>query len=232
LRKLLFIDNQGDNLWPTTVIDLFTDSGFETETIFASQNKFPIEMNQYECIFFSGSVLSPCDDYEWIHREHDLIRLAAEKNIPMLGSCFGSQILASALCGEDQVFRRGQCEVGYTWISLQNSSKDPILKDMPDKVCMFVWHNDEIKADHKDMVILGSSAICPNHIWRFKDKPFWGIQGHPELNKGQAIEVLESYRNYFIRDGVDIKEIIKQADNNIKAIKLIQNFIDYCKIKY
>ena len=230
MNKLLFVDNQGDNRWPSTVSDLFSGNGFEIDTIDASQNQFPGSLAQYQCIFLSGSVLSSYDDLDWITGEHDFIRRAAAANIPMLGSCFGSQILASALCGKKQVFRRDFCEVGYTWISLDwNLAGDPLLKGLGDKVYMFVWHNDEIKADHEDMVILGKSADCPNQIWRFKNKPIWGIQGHPELNREQLVEVLESYQSYFCRDGADIEGITKQAVDNVEGIKLFQNFIDFCK---
>jgi len=230
MRKLLYIDNQGDNLWPSTIIDLFSENGFELNPILASQNQFPNDLTQYQCIYLSGSVLCASDNLDWMHRVHDLIRTAVEKNIPMLGSCFGSQILASALCGKDQLFRRSDCEVGYTWIYLNNSTPtDPLLKNLEDKVAMFVWHNDEIRADHEDMVILGKSAVCPNHIWRYKNEPVWGIQGHPELNREQVIQVLDNYRDCFIRDGADIDGIKEQAVNNIEGIKLIQNFIDFCK---
>ena len=228
MKKLLFIDNQGDHLWPTTMLDLFSDSGFETEYIIANQNQLPTDLSHFQCIFLSGSVLSPYDDLTWIHKEHELIQSATKKNIPILGSCFGSQILASALCGKNQVFRRGQCEVGYVWIALHHSSNDPILRNTPEKVRMFVWHNDEIKADHKDMIILGSSTDCPNHVWRFKDKPVWGIQGHPELNGEQVLKVLENYRDFFTRDKADFDEIRKKAGDNTQAIKLIKNFIAYC----
>ena len=230
MRKLLYIDNQGDNLWPSTIIDLFSENGFELERILASHNQFPNDLSQYQCVFLSGSVLSSSDNLDWIHREHDFIRSAVEKHIPMLGSCFGSQILASALCGKNQLFRRSDCEVGYKWIYLNNPTHaDPLLENLEDKVSMFVWHNDEIRAEHEDMVILGKSDVCPNHIWRFRNEPVWGIQGHPELNREQAIQVLDHYRDYFIRDKADIDAIKGQAANNIEGIKLIQNFIDFCK---
>jgi GMP synthase (glutamine-hydrolysing) len=230
MRKLLYMDNQGDNLWPSAIGDLFSENGFEYHPVLASKNQFPDDLTPFQCIFLSGSVLSSADDLEWIHREHDLIRTAVEKNIPILGSCFGSQILASALCGKNQLFRRKTCEVGYKWIVLTDPTRlDPLLQNLDDKVYMFVWHNDEIRADHEDMVILGKSDVCPNHIWRFKNKPVWGIQGHPELNREQVIQVLDHYRDYFIRDHADMDGIKQQAVNNIESIKLIQNFIDFCK---
>jgi GMP synthase-like glutamine amidotransferase len=60
----------------------------------------------------------------FIHREHELIQGAAETGIPMLGICFGHQILASALCGRNQIFRRQTCEVGYRWLDVKPGAVD------------------------------------------------------------------------------------------------------------
>ncbi len=232
MRRLLFIENEEENKWPETVIDLFSKKEFNILTLFARREQFPTDLSGFDGIFISGSVNSAYDDLEWIHREHDFIRLAAEKNIPMLGSCFGSQILASALCGPGQVFRREHCEVGYIWVTLHHAANDPLTRGIPGQVQMLVWHNDEVRSEHENILILGSSKDCPNQIWRYKGKPIWGIQGHPELNAGQIGNVLDIYHDYFMRDGADIPKIKKQARDNEQAIKLIQNFIDFILVEY
>jgi GMP synthase (glutamine-hydrolysing) len=231
LKKLLYIDNQGDSLWPATIPDLFTRKGFEITMIRADKDPFPEELTGYDCVFLSGSVLSVLDNLEWMQRERAWICKAAEQKLPMLGSCFGSQILAYALYGSEQVFRRKHCEVGFTTISLEKESTDPLLKDISEQEQMFVWHNDEVRAEHEDMIILGASADCPNHIWRYRGKPIWGIQGHPELDRNQLISVLQDYRRYFTRAGADVDALILQAAGNSRVIKLIENFIDTCDAK-
>lgn len=106
-----------------------------------------------------------------------MLQQAERAGIPMLGICFGSQILASALCGRDQVFRRSFCEVGYKWLNVSEAAaSDPIANSLGDQVYMFVWHNDEVAADHPDMTILASTDLCPNHIWRYRDRPIWGFR--------------------------------------------------------
>ncbi|MCH8271467.1 MAG: gamma-glutamyl-gamma-aminobutyrate hydrolase family protein, partial [Planctomycetes bacterium] len=117
----------------------------------------------------------------------ELIERAAETGIPMLGICFGHQILASALCGRDQVFRRQTCEVGYRWLDVEPGAvDDSVARDLVPRVYMFVWHNDEVRAEHPDINVLATSPDCPNHIWRFRDLPIWGIQGHPEVTLDQS----------------------------------------------
>ena len=76
----------------------------------------------------------------------------------MLGICFGQQLLASALCGREQVFRRQSCEVGYKSLKTTNLIKDDsICSHLDESVSMFVWHNDEVKPNHPDLNIIAYS---------------------------------------------------------------------------
>jgi GMP synthase-like glutamine amidotransferase len=93
---------------------------------------------------------------------------------------------------------------------------------------MFVWHNDEVRHDHRDMRVLGSTDLCPNQIWRFRDLPIWGIQGHPELTLAQAKMLFEEKREQFEQDGADLAKLLTEADEAIEAKKLINNFMAVC----
>ena len=84
----------------------------------------------------------------------------------MLGVCFGQQIIASALCGRKQVFRRKKCEVGYKWLkTTKYMQNDRISSHLGKSVYMFVWHNDEVHPNHPDLKIIAYSDDCPNHIF-------------------------------------------------------------------
>ena len=230
--KMLYLNNMHDFQWPMKLNLFFQDQGFEVDVFWANQNQFPDDLDNYECLFLSGSINSPNDDIEWIHHEIALIQTAAQRNFPILGICFGSQVLAAALCGKQAVFRRNSCEIGYIDIHLNLANKeDPLLRGLKNNIKMFVWHNDEVISIHKDIVILGSSYDCPNHIWGFQDKPIWGIQGHPELSKDQVIETFHIYKDLFEKDGVNINEQIKLIGDNKDAQMLITNFSKYCRLK-
>jgi GMP synthase (glutamine-hydrolysing) len=227
--RLLYLQNEDQTFWPQTVTQLFLDSHFEVDIFKAYENEFPEKLDAYHCIFLSGSVLSAYDQEEWIIKEEQLIRQAAEMGIPMLGACFGSQILASALCGQDQVFRRSSCALGYTDISLNHSEPDdPLLQGLGPSVRMFVWHNIQVKSGHPDMHILGYNNDCSNHIWRYKNLPIWGIQGHPELDPTSAQAMFLRYHRFFEKEGVSIAELARTVEPNTEAVKLFTNFMDYC----
>ena len=143
----------------------------------------------------------------------------------MLGVCFGSQILASALCGRDQVFRREWCEIGYKDLPVTPEAEDDaICSELGKAVHMFVWHNDEVRSGHEDMTILAYSDACPNQVWRYRDQPIWGIQGHPEITRDQAPIWFEENRERMQNDGADVDELKLQAHPALTAKTMLTRF--------
>ncbi len=212
--------------------DRFESLGLHVERYWAYNGEFPESPDNYDGIFLSGSSHGAYEDIPFIHREHTLIQHAAAREIPMLGICFGSQILASALCGRDQVFRRTSCEIGYKDLPFTEAARDDaITGGLGDHVHMFVWHNDEVRAGHPDMTILARSDICPNQIWRWHDAPVWGIQGHPEITLEQAPVWFRENRARMERDGADVDALIASAREAAKAKKMLLRFADIVKAR-
>lgn len=226
-KRLLYLGN-GRSLQSVAKLDeRFESWGLSVDSYWAYNGEFPASLEGYDGIFLSGSPHGAYEDIDWINREHELIRDAAERRIPQLGICFGSQILASALCGRDQVFRRDFCEVGYKDLAVSAAAKDdPLAADWHETVNMFVWHNDEVRHDHEDMVILASSDLCPNQVWRHRTAPAWGIQGHPEVTRAQAPEWFEGNRERMIKDGGDVDDFIASAHEASEAKTMITRFVE------
>ncbi len=228
--RLLYLGNGRSLQSVAKLDDRFETWGLEVDRHWAYNGEFPEKLSGYDGIFLSGSPHGAYEDIAWIHREHDLIRDAQEQGIPMLGVCFGSQILASALCGKDQVFRRPNCEVGYKDLPCTEATKtDLIACDLGDTVHMFVWHNDEVRGDHPDMTILAYSDDCANHVWRYRDEKIWGIQGHPEVTKAQAPIWFEQCRATMEKDGASIEHLKATADEAAEAKTMLTRFTELVK---
>jgi GMP synthase (glutamine-hydrolysing) len=230
--RLLYLANGPQQQSVARLDDRFQACGLTPSKFWAYNGDFPASLDGYQGIFLSGSPHGAYEDIPFIHREHELIRDAAERGIPMLGICFGSQILASALCGRDQVFRRAFCEIGYKDLPLTAEARnDPIAGDLGERVHMFVWHNDEVRANHSDMTILASSDLCPNQIWRWRDAPAWGIQGHPEITRDQARVWFEENRARMEADGADVDALKASADEAADAKSMLSRFADVVKAR-
>ena len=194
-------------------------------TYWAAGDEFPSDIAQFDGCFLTGSPHGAYESIPWIAKEHALICELAAADMPMLGVCFGSQILGSALCGRDQVFRRPDCEVGFLSLPLTPAGQtDPLMAQLDQAVEMFVWHNDEVKAGHPDMVILASSSACPNQIWRYQNRPIWGIQGHPELTRQTALTLFDEDEAVFERDGADLAQLRADAHDAPGAKTLLNRF--------
>ena len=228
-RKLLFLSNGPKRVSFARLDERFASEGLEVDIRWAFQGEFPDSLDGYAGIFLSGSPHGAYEDVPFINREHELIREADGLGIPMLGICFGHQILASALCGRDQVFRRADCEVDYKWLDVApEAARDPIAGEIGERVHMFVWHNDEVRAGHPDMQVLATSDLCPNQIFRFRDHKVWGIQGHPEVTREQAQMWFEDSRPRLEKDGVVVDDLKAAASDALPAKTMIHNFARLC----
>lgn len=228
--RIAYLDNgpSTDNI--SGLADRIAVAGFTVDRYWAYRQEFPPGPDGYSGIFLSGSPHGAYENIPFIHREHDFIAGAAEANVPMLGVCFGSQILASALCGRDQVFRRSACDVGHAWHSAQPpANDDALMAGVDSRFRLFVWHNDEVRADHRDMTILASTPECPNQIWRYRDQPVWGIQGHPEVTRGNAAAWMERSRATLEKDGADVDRLIAEADDSKSGLAMLDNFLAVCR---
>ncbi len=121
----------------------------------------------------------------------------------MLGTCFGSQILAYTLCGTKTVSRKKTYETGF--VTLKTTSEfayDPIGEGLPSSFPIFSWHRDEVVSHHVDMVLLGYTQQCGNHLWRHRSLPVWGMQGHPEVGGVHGREWFNHYIHELKSDGL------------------------------
>lgn len=228
MKPFLYLDNWAQPQ-PTTRFDTaLRESGLEVLRLRTNAGEVPAGVD------FCGAYVSPSfnaayDDESWIHEERVVLRRLADARVPMIGLCFGSQILASALCGRDQVVLRRDRERGYGSITLTDAARreDPLTRGMPATVPVFHWHEDEVRADHLDMQVLGFSADCANQIWRWRRGPVWGVQPHPEFDRRQVIDWFTANRAEFEAGGLDFEELARRADDNVIAARLIGNFLSY-----
>ena len=159
----------------------------EFEIFKATENHFP-DAGDFTHLILSGSEASVLQRERWAQEEVELVKAASQRNVSLLGSCYGHQILAVALAGPQHVQRSASPEIG--WIPVHTYGKEDFL-GTEGLAYSFSSHLDEVVNLPDEFVILASSADCEVQAFRLKNRPVWGLQIHPEININEALWYLE-----------------------------------------
>ncbi len=145
--------------------------------------------DSFDRLVLTGSEASVLDEWPWIHREIKFVQRAIDDGKPVLGICFGHQLLARACWGRGRVRHAKEPEFG--WRKIRLDIADPLFAGLAPEVVAFCSHFDEVHNLPPDAVILAASDQCPVQAFRMRGQPVWGIQFHPEMDRlgGWAILV-------------------------------------------
>jgi GMP synthase-like glutamine amidotransferase len=159
----------------------------EWEAFTAREHRFP-ELGKFSHVILTGSESSVLERDAWAEEEAEMVREAVQAGIPVLGSCWGHQLLAYALAGPSAVGRSPRPEIG--WIGLR-VRRDGGLLGPPGEVHVFSVHYDEVRDPGRRFEVLASTGLCPIQAIRLKGRPVWGLQFHPEVDVEGARKFIE-----------------------------------------
>ena len=177
------------------------------------------EPRSYDLIVTLGSEAAAFDDtVPWIGREQRLLRDAFEAEVPVLGICFGSQILARALGGRG--LRAERAEIG--WMAIESS--DPSLVPAGP---WLQWHRDTFTPP-AGASVLANSPAGPQAYTIGRSL---GVQFHPEVTPEIVADWVAGSRDELDRERVDADRMLADAraldaDNRARAIALFDVFVD------
>ena len=127
----------------------------------------------------SGSPLSVYEDVNWLADAQAGIAAAATAGQPILGVCFGHQLLAQALGGEVTENPAGW-ELGQVQVSLTEAgASDPLMNGVPSHFGAYSSHGDVVVALPPEAILLAEN---PRGVQAFKvGAGAYGVQFHPEF---------------------------------------------------
>jgi GMP synthase (glutamine-hydrolysing) len=163
-------------------------AGREVESVRLERAPLPSSLQDYDSVVITGSSASITEPPAWLDGLEQVIRDCAADRRPLLGVCFGHQVIATALYGRDAVFTRHRIEVGWHGITMR--SEDPLFDGLEDGFSVFVSHYDEVRGDLEGPTWIAQSAGCPTHGLRIPGLPIWGIQFHAEMPVEEAIGLI------------------------------------------
>jgi GMP synthase (glutamine-hydrolysing) len=167
------------------------------------------KLEQYSGVISLGAHAGVLEEekHPWMSHERKIMEWALETETPMLGLCFGSQLLASAAGG--RIYRAETGEFAWTKVNmLPEAAHDPVLGVLGQTADAFQFHYDSFDLP-KDAVLLGESD---GTIEAFRvGSSAWATQFHPEVGLSQQLAWLSTYRGAFLREGIDIDEQIAKS---------------------
>jgi len=99
-------------------------------------------------------------------------------NFPILGICAGHQFMARFFGGEVKPSKIP--EFGKIELTLLKEN-DTLFKKVTKKSIVWESHNDEVTTLPKEFELLAESQNCKIQAMKYKKKPFFGLQFHPEV---------------------------------------------------
>jgi len=134
-------------------------------------------------LFGSTSNVEHADERPFIKDVADLTAEAVERGVPVLGLCFGAQVLAWALGAA--VEKAPVREVGFEPLrTLPAIADDPVLGHYGDGVPVFHWHEDTFELP-EGATLLATGDLVPNQAYRVGEA-VWATQFHAEVDAAEV----------------------------------------------
>jgi GMP synthase-like glutamine amidotransferase len=220
--KVLVVDSNMDrDCWGAKDIvrHLSEIEGLQIHVRRGPQRDLPRDLTPFDRIILSGSREAAATQADWITDIEDLTRRSLDQNRPLLGVCFGHQIMARALGGE--VRRNSAPEVG--WTQIETLSRVPLFEGLPNRFFSFSNHYDIVSKVPPGSQVFAKSDDCQIQGFRILGKPLYGVQFHPETeNEGAE----RTYRELKSKgEESHFQNWKRRAQLKIPGSKIFENFI-------
>jgi GMP synthase-like glutamine amidotransferase len=206
--------------------ELLREDGFDIHSVNAKHEKLPEKENSLVVIL--GAPESANDNLPYLQEEQKLIKKSVENNIPVLGICLGSQLIAKTFGGK--VFRGPKKEIGF-FNDLVPEANSSLFSGFDDPFTVFHWHGDTFDLP-EGAIRLASSEIYPNQAFRFKSAV--GLQFHLEVNEEMVNLWLDKTEEKLQSiPYIDPQKIRCEIDENISIVKTnMRNFYNNFKSSF
>lgn len=178
---------------------LLEGHGFTFGHWYVVDGDFPDGPEDADAWLIGGSRHGVYEDHDWLPPLEDLVRAIVAAKKPLIGICFGHQVIAKALGGKVEKFRGGWA-VGRT------------VYDFGDeKLALNAWHQDQVIELPEGAQLIASNPFCRNAAMVVGDTVL-SMQPHPEY----ATEMLEALFTYRAEVAGVPPEMIDDARSRFK----------------
>ena len=154
--------------YPDMFQRLLADQGFEFRTWHVEAMDFPENIHAADGWLITGSRHGAYEDHPFIPLLEAFIRDAYGAHVPVVGICFGHQIIAQAMGGKVEQFHKGW-SVGPTDYDFDGQ-----------KITLNAWHRDQVTRAPEAAQVIARNEFCENAALLYDDRMFT-VQAHPEF---------------------------------------------------
>jgi GMP synthase-like glutamine amidotransferase len=203
---------------PGLVTEWLADHDADVRTLRIDVDERDVVPTDHDLIVSLGSEFAAFDDTKpFVLREAALLRQAVDADVPVLGLCFGGQMLARVLGGE--VYRSNGSEIG--WLPVRTSDAN-LVPEGP----WFQWHFDTFSLPPGAELVAESDA-GPQ---AFVSGRSLGLQFHPEVTTEIMDDWVRVYRHELDADGVDPDALLEETkrraeDTRRMSLQLLERYL-------
>jgi len=179
----------------------------------------------YDGVVVTGSWSMVTDREPWSEACAEYLREATVQRLPVLGVCYGHQLLAHALGGLVGYNPNGR-NAGTTEVELTAAAvTDPLLGAFASPLIVQVSHSQSVLQLPAEAVLLGRCARDPNAVFRIGDNA-WGVQFHPEFSADVSRRYIQMRHPTILAEGLDPDALIANVQDSPHGQQLLARFRD------
>ena len=206
--------------------ELLANDGFTIHSVNAKHEKLPEK--KYSLLVILGAPESANEDLPYLQAEQKLIKKTVDDNIPVLGICLGSQLIAKTFGGK--VYRGPKKEIGF-YHDLKIDTDSKLFSGFTNPFTVFHWHGDTFDLP-EGAVRLAYSENYQNQAFQINSAV--GLQFHLEVNAEMVNLWLDKTREKLEQiPYIDPQKIRSDIDENISIVKNnMNNFYNNFKLLF
>lgn len=154
------------------------DAALRFETVSLVEGEALPDAAACEGVLITGSPAGVYDATPWMEPLRRFVRAAFAVETPMVGVCFGHQIIADAMGGDVRKSEKGWGVGRHTYQLLQHR---PWMAGAGASVSLAVSHQDQVITPPEGAVTLARSAHTEHAMLAYTQAPVMSLQGHPEF---------------------------------------------------
>ena len=175
-------------------------------------------------VIVTGSAAMVTESHAWSHAAGDWLKAAANAGFPVLGICYGHQLLAHALGGQVGDNPAGR-EMGTVRVALTaEAATDPLFNGLPPVVAAQVTHLQTVLAPPPGATVLAASDQDACMAFRGGERA-WGVQFHPEFSATHMRGYVHARASALRDEGRDVDALCRTIRATPVARSVLHRFI-------